>query len=337
MTFLGWTYHFQGRVDEAIDECKKGHRSGSDLRESVQRYRRLLIERGEHEELHLPEQRSPARATRLSLPLDNLAAFAWPRALHEGAHRFEKSLEIGPATHSPPKLFRNQITAAIAGKNPWMKRNCEHWNRCEGGVDVDAALARLATCRSRIWDSPRSTPPRSPPRHAGGDFRVGKTPDRSPSPNASKHAKTCSSPAPTGHRRLCPTRIPPLNTSRRAPSAYGTTGHGSARSRSSPPAPATSPSPRSQITAEVMGNQVEAIHDVGSPASIGLRIAASGSPKPRHRGLRRNGRLCPAWWVVWCPARDRCAHQRGYGASFQTGRAARHAQQLRQQRHRCQY
>ena len=28
-TFLGWTYHFQGRIDDAIAECKRANAVGS--------------------------------------------------------------------------------------------------------------------------------------------------------------------------------------------------------------------------------------------------------------------------------------------------------------------
>ena len=39
-TFLGWTFHFQGKIDEAIAECKRAI-EGSGIRQSLQRYRRL--------------------------------------------------------------------------------------------------------------------------------------------------------------------------------------------------------------------------------------------------------------------------------------------------------
>jgi len=48
-TFRGWAYSFQGRLDDAIDECKKAIAVDPDLRQPVQRH------------WILPPQEGPAR------------------------------------------------------------------------------------------------------------------------------------------------------------------------------------------------------------------------------------------------------------------------------------
>ncbi len=45
-TFLGWTYSFMGRLDDAIAECHKAIETDPSLWKSLQRYRRLPAAEG---------------------------------------------------------------------------------------------------------------------------------------------------------------------------------------------------------------------------------------------------------------------------------------------------
>src|SRR5260221_14584478 len=47
-TFLGWTYHYQGKIDEAIDECKKAIAVDPTFGNPYNDIGAYLIERGEH-------------------------------------------------------------------------------------------------------------------------------------------------------------------------------------------------------------------------------------------------------------------------------------------------
>lgn len=49
-TFLGWTYHFQGKIDEAIAECKKAIRIDPSFGNPYNDIGAYLIERGEFDE-----------------------------------------------------------------------------------------------------------------------------------------------------------------------------------------------------------------------------------------------------------------------------------------------
>lgn len=47
-TFLGWSYSFQGKLDEAIEECKKAIQIDPDLGNPYNDIGAYLIEKGEH-------------------------------------------------------------------------------------------------------------------------------------------------------------------------------------------------------------------------------------------------------------------------------------------------
>ena len=49
-TFLGWTYHYQGKVDEAIDECKKAIAIDPAYGNPYNDIGAYLIGRGEHDQ-----------------------------------------------------------------------------------------------------------------------------------------------------------------------------------------------------------------------------------------------------------------------------------------------
>ena len=49
-TFLGWTYSFQGKLDEAIEECKKAIAIDPDFGNPYNDIGAYLIEKSQHEE-----------------------------------------------------------------------------------------------------------------------------------------------------------------------------------------------------------------------------------------------------------------------------------------------
>ncbi|MGH9395313.1 MAG: tetratricopeptide repeat protein [Terriglobia bacterium] len=49
-TFLGWTYHFQGKLDEAIEECKKAIQIDPEFGNPYNDIGAYLIERGKYDE-----------------------------------------------------------------------------------------------------------------------------------------------------------------------------------------------------------------------------------------------------------------------------------------------
>src|SRR5258708_21635222 len=49
-TFLGWTYHYQGKIDEAIAECKKAIVVDPTFGNPYNDIGAYLIERGEHDQ-----------------------------------------------------------------------------------------------------------------------------------------------------------------------------------------------------------------------------------------------------------------------------------------------
>ncbi|HLI30138.1 MAG TPA: tetratricopeptide repeat protein [Terriglobia bacterium] len=49
-TFLGWTYHYQGKLDEAIEECKKAIQIDPEFGNPYNDIGSYLIERGQYDE-----------------------------------------------------------------------------------------------------------------------------------------------------------------------------------------------------------------------------------------------------------------------------------------------
>lgn len=62
-TFLGWTYHFQGRIDDAIKECKKAIQLDPDFGNPYNDIGAYLIEKGEPDAA-IPWLEQATRATR---------------------------------------------------------------------------------------------------------------------------------------------------------------------------------------------------------------------------------------------------------------------------------
>jgi tetratricopeptide (TPR) repeat protein len=112
-TFLGWTYSFLGRLDDAIDECKKAIEIDPDFGNPYNDIGAYLIDKKMYNEA-IPWLEKATQAKRYKChhyPYYNLgrvymAKGMWLRALQE----FHKSLEIAPdyclASHAVETLQR---------------------------------------------------------------------------------------------------------------------------------------------------------------------------------------------------------------------------------------
>jgi Tfp pilus assembly protein PilF len=98
-TFLGWTYSFQGRLDEAIEECHRAISVDPDFGNPYNDIGVYLMQKGQHDEA-LPWLEKAKQAPRYEprhFPYLNagriyLATGEWLKALKE----FEQAVEIMP-------------------------------------------------------------------------------------------------------------------------------------------------------------------------------------------------------------------------------------------------
>ena len=82
-TFLGWTYHFQGRVEEAIAECKRAIELDPEFGNPYNDIGAYLIELGRYEPRHFPHY--------------NLGRAYLGKEMYSHAMRcFQEALEIEP-------------------------------------------------------------------------------------------------------------------------------------------------------------------------------------------------------------------------------------------------
>jgi Tfp pilus assembly protein PilF len=98
-TFLGWTYHYQGKVDEAIDECKKAIAIDPAYGNPYNDIGAYLIERGEHDQAipWLEKAIASERYDAYHYPWYNLGRVYAAKELYTKArHCFLKSLSIEP-------------------------------------------------------------------------------------------------------------------------------------------------------------------------------------------------------------------------------------------------
>ena len=99
-TFLGWTYRFQGKLDEAIEECKKAIAIDPSFGNPYNDIGAYLIERGEHDDA-IPWLERATRSERYEayhFPWYNLGRAYLAKELYTRAREcFRKSLEIEPA------------------------------------------------------------------------------------------------------------------------------------------------------------------------------------------------------------------------------------------------
>ncbi len=98
-TFLGWTYHFQGKVDEAIEECKKAIRIDPAFGNPYNDIGAYLIGRGEYDQAipWLEQAIASQRYEAYHYPWYNLGRVYVAKESYTRAREcFLKSLEIEP-------------------------------------------------------------------------------------------------------------------------------------------------------------------------------------------------------------------------------------------------
>ncbi len=102
-TFLGWAYGFQGKLEEAIDECKKAIRIDPDFGNPYNDIGTYLIELESYEEA-IPWLKKAARAKRYEArhyPHFNLGrVYLQKDLINKAIAEFKKALEICPG-YSP--------------------------------------------------------------------------------------------------------------------------------------------------------------------------------------------------------------------------------------------
>ena len=99
-TFLGWTYHYQGKVDQAIDECKKAIRIDPTYGNPYNDIGAYLIEQGDHAEAipWLEQAIASQRYEAYHYPWYNLGRVYVSQEVYSKAREcFRKALEIEPS------------------------------------------------------------------------------------------------------------------------------------------------------------------------------------------------------------------------------------------------
>lgn len=99
-TFLGWTYHFQGKLEEAIAECKKAIQVDPEFGNPYNDIGAYLVEKGEYDEaLHWLERALHSRRYEsYHYPHYNLGrAYAAKEMYAKARHHFEQALKICPS------------------------------------------------------------------------------------------------------------------------------------------------------------------------------------------------------------------------------------------------
>ena len=99
-TFLGWTYHFQGKMDEAIAECKKAIRTDPDFGNPYNDIGAYLIQQGDYEGAFpwLERAIQSRRYDSYHFPHYNLGRVYVAQELFDNARKcFEKALKLCPA------------------------------------------------------------------------------------------------------------------------------------------------------------------------------------------------------------------------------------------------
>lgn len=98
-TFLGWTYHFQGKLDEAIEECKKAIQVDPEFGNPYNDIGAYLIERGEYDEAlpWLERALLSKRYESYHYPHYNLGRVYMAKEIYGKARfHFEKALHLCP-------------------------------------------------------------------------------------------------------------------------------------------------------------------------------------------------------------------------------------------------
>ncbi len=98
-TFLGWTYSFQGKLDEAIEECKKAIEIDPDFGNPYNDIGAYLIEKSRHEEAipWLQKAASAKRYENCHFAHYNLGrAYIALELLNKAREEFERALKLHP-------------------------------------------------------------------------------------------------------------------------------------------------------------------------------------------------------------------------------------------------
>jgi Tfp pilus assembly protein PilF len=98
-TFLGWTYHFQGKIDEAIDECKRAIEIDPDFGNPYNDIGAYLIDLNRHDEAiaWLEQAIAAKRYEPRHFPYFNLGRVYLAKGMINRAREFfQKSLDIEP-------------------------------------------------------------------------------------------------------------------------------------------------------------------------------------------------------------------------------------------------
>jgi len=98
-TFLGWTYHYQGRVDDAIAECKRAIALDPDFGNPYNDIGAYLIALGRYDEAitWLDKATRAARYTPRHYPYFNLGRAYFAKGMITRAREcFEQALELEP-------------------------------------------------------------------------------------------------------------------------------------------------------------------------------------------------------------------------------------------------
>jgi Tfp pilus assembly protein PilF len=98
-TYLGWTYHYQGKIDAAIDECKKAIAVDPTFGNPYNDIGAYLIERGEYDQAigWLEQALASERYEAYHYPWYNLGRVYVAKELYTKAREcFRKSIEIEP-------------------------------------------------------------------------------------------------------------------------------------------------------------------------------------------------------------------------------------------------
>lgn len=98
-TFLGWTYHFQGKVDEAIAECRKAIQVDPEFGTAYNDIGSYLIERGQYDEAlpWLERALQSRRYDSFHYPHYNLGRAYIAKEMYKKArHHFEMALRLNP-------------------------------------------------------------------------------------------------------------------------------------------------------------------------------------------------------------------------------------------------
>jgi Tfp pilus assembly protein PilF len=98
-TFLGWTYHFQGKIDQAIDECKRAIEIDPDFGNPYNDIGAYLIDLNRHDEAipWLEQAIAAKRYEPRQFPYFNLGRVYLAKGMINRAREFfQKSLDIEP-------------------------------------------------------------------------------------------------------------------------------------------------------------------------------------------------------------------------------------------------